>query len=354
MDRHVYPNKTYWCHNGYHLAEDRANGSENGARSGAQTLVLLATPLNCLVLQDLYERPKRMAELRRGVGFPPQTTLRAQLKRLMEVGAVEAHRDSEFPGVLDYELTPCGRELLFVIATLEHWLEDAPDGPLSLGSSAAKAVIKALAEGWSTRMLRALAVTPRSLTELDRVIESVSYPSLERRLAAMRAVGQLEACDAAAGRGTAYAITDWMRHAIAPLVAAASWEQRRQPDTAPPITRADTEAAFLLTLPLLSVPSDLDGDCRMAVEVTECEEHGLAGVIAHVEGGQVVSCATQLEGKPTSSALGPAPAWLDAVIDHDLQGLELSGDRDLARELVGGLHQTLFGLNSSRDQRILK
>ncbi len=38
-------------------------------------------------------------------------------------------------------------------------------------------------------MLRALAAGSLSLTELDRLIGALSYPSLERRLVAMRLAG---------------------------------------------------------------------------------------------------------------------------------------------------------------------
>jgi len=169
------------------------NGSENGARSGAQTLVLLANPIVVAVLQALSEGSKPQSELRQVAGSPAQTTLRAQLRGLEEIHTVEGRRQNSFPGVREYELTATGRELVAVLSVLERWLAAAPEDPLPLGSTAAKAAIKALAEGWSTRMLRALAAGPLSLTELDRVIATLSYPSLERRLTAMRLVSLVEA-----------------------------------------------------------------------------------------------------------------------------------------------------------------
>ena len=60
--------------------------------------------------------------------------------------------------------------------------DNAPEGPLALGSSTAKSAIKALVEGWGTNMIRALAARPLSLTELNGLISGLSYPSLERRL----------------------------------------------------------------------------------------------------------------------------------------------------------------------------
>lgn len=323
------------------MATSTGNGSGIGARSGAQTLVLLATPLNCLILQALSEGPRQQAELRRAAGSPAATTLRAQLKRLAEIGAIEKHRRNRFPGVLEHELTTAGRDLLFVAATLERWLGAAPKSPLPLGSSAAKAAIKALTEGWSTTMLRALAAGPLSLTELDGVIGSLSYPSLERRLGAMRLAGQVEP-QRGDGRSTPYAVTEWLRHGVAPIAAAARWERRHLASTTAPVGRLDVEAAFLLAVPLLQLPAELSGSCRMAAELSNGRKRRLAGVMVEVEQGSIASSTTHLHGKPDAWALGSAVAWLDTVIEDDASRLGLGGDCDLARALLSGLHGVLF------------
>jgi DNA-binding HxlR family transcriptional regulator len=309
-------------------------------RSGAQALTLLAAPLNVLILQALADSPKRQAELRLIAGSPAQTTLRAQLKRLVEIGALAKHRRNRFPGVLEYDLTAPGRELLFVAATLERWLDRAPDGPLPIGDSAAKAAIKALAEGWSTTMLRALAAGPISLTELDRLIASLSYPSLERRLGAMR-LARLVERRAGHGRGTPYAVTGWLRQGMAPITAAVRWERRHIPRAATPIGRIDVEAAFLLAMPLLTLPAELSGSCQMTAEISNGRKR-LAGVVVDVRESRVASCATQMQGNPEAWVLGSINAWLAAVIDQDTAQLELGGNGGLARALLKGLHGELF------------
>lgn len=322
------------------MTANTVNGSGNGARSGAQTLVLLAAPLNHLILQALAERPKQQEELRRETGSPPQSTLRAQLKRLVDLGAIEKHRRNRFPGVLDYELTASGRELLAVAGSLEQWLWRAPDGSLSLGDNAAKAAIKALAEGWSTTMLRALAARPLSLTELDRVISALSYPSLERRLGALRLAGLVEPRPSD-GRGTPYAVIDWLRQGVGPLAAAARWERRHLSQLSPPIGPIDIEAALLLAVPLLSLPAELSGTCRAAIHLPNGKRH-LVGVVVVVADGEIASCSTSLEGDHSAWALGSISAWLSAVVEHDVDGLELGGDCALASALVEGLHRALF------------
>ncbi len=304
---------------------------------------MLALPLNVVILHALSGGPRKQAELRQEAGSPAQTTLRALLKRLIAIDAIDKRRRDRFPGVLEYELTAAGHDLLFVASTLERWLGRAPEGPLPPGSNAAKAAVKALAEGWSTTMLRTLAAGPLSLTELDRVIGSISYPSLERRLAAMRLAGQVEACPSTE-KGTPYAVTAWLRRGVAPLAAAVRWERRHLPLTTTPIGRLDTEAAFLLALPLLQLPAGLSGSCRMAMEIPNGAERRLAGVTIEVRNGTIASCATQLEGSPDAWALGPPTAWLDAVIEHDSEHLELGGDSRLAGAALDALHAELFGV----------
>jgi DNA-binding HxlR family transcriptional regulator len=329
------------------LAANTVNGSGNGARSGAQTLVLLAVPLNSAILQLLAEGPRQQTELRRETGSPPQTTLRAQLKRLVEIGAIEKRRRNRFPGTLDYELTEAGRDLVPVIHALEGWLDEMPDGTSSLGGMAAKAAIKALAEGWSTTMLRALAAGPISLTELDGVISSLSYPSLERRLSAMRLAGQVRACPGN-GRTTRYAVTGRLRRGVGPLIAAARWERQHLPQATPPLGRLDVEAAFLLAVPLLELPAALSGVCRMAVEITSGARQHLAGVTIEVRSGEVVSCVTQIEVGADAWAQGSPSAWLDALMQGDSGRLERGGNSALTRTAVEGLRGALFGFASGK------
>jgi DNA-binding HxlR family transcriptional regulator len=302
---------------------------------------LLASPLNGTVLQTLRDGPRRLVDLRRECGSPAQTTLRAHLKELEGVRAIEKRRRDRFPGALEYELTPPGSDLLFVVAAVERWLTHAPDGPIAYGSGEGKAAIKSLIEAWSSTMLRALAARPLSLTELDSVISGLSYPSLERRLGAMRLTGQVEACDGN-GKGTPYAPTPWLRRGIAPLAAAAGWERRHLPEDSIAISRIDTEAAFLLTLPLLQLDSRHSGSCRLGVVMSDGTKRRLVGAMAFVEGGQLRSCTVRLDRDADAWATGTTSAWLHAVVTADSDGLELGGDQQLARGFVDGLHAVLF------------
>jgi len=296
-------------------------------------------PINVHAIQALTEGPKPLMDLRREAGSPPATTMRGHLRTLATKGIVERRSQTGFPGALDYELTDTGRDLLQVIDALRIWLEDAPGRPIEPGSVAAKGAIKALVEGWSTSMVRALAAKPLALTELDRLISGINYPSLERRLGAMRAAGQIEAVPGR-GRGTPYMVTPWLRKAVAPLAVAARWERQHLAEEAAQIGRIDGEAAFLLAIPLLSLTEDVSGTCRLAIEVGNGDR--LAGVLVKVENGRIVSCATNFQGEASAWATGSVSAWLRAVIDHDADGLELGGDGQFARALLDGLNSSLF------------
>ena len=337
----LYPTKTDCCNNCVCLTGSTVNGSGNAARSGAQALLLLADPLKVAVLHSLSTGPKRQLELRREAGSPAQSTLRAHLKSLEEVGAIARQRRNAFPGTVEYELAKPGEELLFVAATLERWLEAAPDGALALGTDAAKAAIRALADGWSSTMLRVLAAGPFPLTELDRLIGAFNYPSLERRLAALRLAGQVKA-QASNGPGTPYAATPWLREGVGPLAAAALWERRHMPRSAQPIGRIDAEAVFLLTAPLLNLPEGLSGSCRTAVELPSSDGPHLAGAVVAVEQGRVKTRTSRLQGTTDAWAVGPPTAWLDAMVHGDADGIEVGGDCRLARALLESLHETLF------------
>lgn len=293
-----------------------------------------------MILRQLENGSMRLVDLRRECGLPAQTTLRAYLRELEGVGAVAKRRRNHFPGALEYELEPAGTDLLFVANALELWLRQAPEKPLVFGTGEAKAAIKALIEGWSSTMLRALAAGPLSLTELDRLIAAVNYPSLERRLAAMRLTGQVKACESK-GNGTPYVVTDWLRRGVAPLAAAARWERSHLPADSVPVGRIDTEAAFLLSLPLLRLEPELSGSCRMGVEMRNGQKRGLVGATAYVDRGQVSSSA-HLESDANAWATGSASVWLQAVVGADLDRLEFGGDQRLARALLDGLHRTLF------------
>lgn len=313
--------------------------SRGRRRAGAHLLSLFATPLNGLILRALAEQPLSSAALREAIVWPAPSTLRGNLEDLAALGALAVHPREGKSNQYDNSLTALGEELLDVADAAEAWLMKAPAGPLKLGDGASKAAIGALVDGWDAAIVRALAPRPLALVELNDLIPGVSYPTLSRRLAAMHLVGQVERCKLEGPRRV-YRVTDWLRRAVAPLGVAARCELRHLRETAAPVTWVEVESAFLLTMPLVSLPEAIGGVCTLAVD-TGASNAGsrLAGAQVEVHGGQVVSCSTRLVDNPSTWVLGTVEGWLDAIIDGRLDRLRFGGEEpDLAASLIQSLH----------------
>jgi DNA-binding HxlR family transcriptional regulator len=319
-------------------------------RTGARVLSLFSTPLHGLVLRALAGGPMRLSDLRKEVGGPPQTTLRGHLSTLIGMGALEKRRRDGKPSMVDNALTPVGLELLFVADVLEQWLARAPAGALELESEAGKAAIKALISGWNSTMLRALAARPFSLTELDNLITAFTYPALERRLSAMHLAGHVGAIQGD-GKGTPYAVTEWLRQGVSPLLASARYERRHLPTETAPLSRIDIEAILLLAIPLVALRRNISGICQLTVESGNDSRWKAAGVRVVVERGKIVTCSSKLELTPPTSIRASAGDWFDAIMDGNSDQLQTDGDRTLALGLVNGLHREFFPPSPRPPQR---
>jgi DNA-binding HxlR family transcriptional regulator len=309
-------------------------------RAGAQTLTLLGTPRVFLILKSLGEGPKARLALRRDAGLPAQSTMRGHLESLEEIGAIVQRKSGSSPNALEYELAQPGQELLAVAASLERWLAEAPT-KLELGGIAAKAAIKGLVDGWATSIVTTLAAAPMSLTELDKQISAVSYPTIERCLETMRLAEQLEV-GFRGSRGTPYELTSWLRRGLTPLALAARWEHRHQPHGVASLNQGDIDGALLLGRPLFKLDG-LDGVCELAVKIPEGKhQYPIPGVL-EIRDGEMVFGAVPAEVKPDARASGTMDTWFATLIDADPRGLTMSGDRDLAGGVFDCLHKGLFG-----------
>lgn len=309
-------------------------------RTGSHVMSLLAVSLNVQVLEALDERPLALAELRRQIGHPPVTTMRSYLRRLTALQVVDRRQEADFPGSVSYAITDPGKDLLAVTAVLRRWLVEAPAGPIELGDLTSKSVIKALVDGWDTGIIRALAARPLSLTELDRVIPTVTYPALERRLTAMRQMGLIEPDPECNGRVVRCRVTDWLRRAVGPLTAAVGWERRSCPEAAAP-GKLDAEATFLLAAPLLDLPAALQGSCRLAVEFRQGSELAFAGATISIVEGKVDSCVSRIEGTPDAWVTGSVLDWFRWVRGSEHR-IELGGELSVARALADGFRDALM------------
>jgi len=316
------------------------------AGAGSSVLALFANSLNAEVLRVHAEAPQRVSKLHGRIGWAAETTLRAAVATLVEAGAL-ANAEGSFYAV-EHRLTPAGEEMLFVAEVLEAWLAKAPGGPIAPNSKAARSAVKSLTEGWNSTLVPTLASRPHSLRELDDLIPEVDSPALARQLTKMRSSRQIDR-PRGAGSTTPYEVTEWLRRAIAPLAAAARCERRHLRAETAPINGVEVEGAFLLTLPLVTLPATAGGSCVLAAHTGAAEPSGsrqdpLAGVTARVERGRVAACASDVGEQPETWALGTPEAWLEAVIDGNRETLRFGGAMpQLPLALAKGLHRELFG-----------
>jgi DNA-binding HxlR family transcriptional regulator len=315
-------------------------------RTGARALSVLAAPLHVHILKALEEGPKGLLDLHREVGSPPQSTMRVYTRTLEELGVLERRRQNEFPATAAYSITAAGESLLKVADLLQEWLLAAPDGPVLLGSMAAKSSIKALVGGWSSNIIRAVAARPLSLTELNVLIPKISYPTLERKLSTLRSARLVEP-QPGGGRGTPCGPTVWLRQAVVPLTSASAWERKFASETTDAVGRLDVEAALLLSAPLIEMEPGASGKCRLSVEIRGGSHPALAGAIVGVDEGKVTSCTSRLDGEAEASASGSVLAWMRQMNGGPSGQLEMAGDLSLAMAVSNSLRD-LRGVLASK------
>ena len=113
-----------------------------------------------------------------------------------------------------------------------------------------------------------------------------------------------------------------------------------------PIDALDVEAGFRLSLPLLELPRELSGMCRLGLNLEEdASARAMTGVTARIEQGRVISC----HGGPRQEGQRLGGRHRRRLARHrDRAGREAGADR--RRPLAGprpcstALHKTLFGV----------
>jgi hypothetical protein len=281
-------------------------------RAGAHVLLLAASPIHRGILRKVLERPLEMA-----------------------------------PGEV-YRVSDGGREMLYVAFVVEQWLGSAPRGALVFDSGDADSAVTALAEGWSATVVHMLAREPMAFAELEVAIkdgaaEQLSREELARLVKTMQRCAQIVALPGGAGEPM-YAMTDWLRAGLAPLIASARLERRNPMEGMQPIDELDVEAGFRMALELVELPPQLTGTCRLGFNLDDAEEQPMTGVTARIDQGRAVACRQGLDQKADAWASASATDWLDTVIEPDTKKVRTGGDAWLTKALVEAFHQTLFGV----------
>jgi DNA-binding HxlR family transcriptional regulator len=310
--------------------------------AASRSLSIFTSALSARVLYAFAEGPLTSGELEETLGWAPQSSLRASIAKLIELGALARTATDQRSQGAPLELTEAGQELLPVVTALERWLADSPAGPISIEDPAAQGIVRTLTAGWDSTVVRVLAERPHSLIELSATISALNYPTLKRRLAKLRSTQLVVPVQTASGR--AYEASEWLRRAVVPLTVAGRWERRHE--AGQPIAHTEVEAAFMLALPLARLPARASGTCGLAVLTSEegdDSKRGVAGVALEVSEGEIVSCSADAAGGQPTWALGTVNAWHDALLDGRAGALRVSGAKPrLANGIVKALHTALF------------
>jgi DNA-binding HxlR family transcriptional regulator len=315
---------------------------------GASTLSALAVPLNVQILMTLADSSRSASDLLAAVGDPPRSTSHKRLRELTDLGALHRSRQRQFPRQVNYELTSTGERMLDLAASLERWLAGAPGGRIALGTQSAKRMVDTLAAGWKSLIVAALVDRPYSLTELDRRVDSVPYPSIERRLVALRETGLVRVASVDA-KGTPYEATEWLRRAAEPLLTAASFELNPAEET--DALTDEVRAALLLVMPLLQLPPRSEGTLVIAIlpGQVDAQTRDPEGATLLIRGGRVAVSTPEIDESAPTWALGTPGFWLDAVLTGEIDQLRIGGEApQLGTDLATGVHRGLLALGSGR------
>ena len=315
-------------------------------RAGSRVLSVFESPLNTKVLRAHADGAKRLAELQEKIGWSAPSTLRSAVGHLCEIGALTRRHLADSSYGVATGLSPFGEEMLLVADEIDAWLALCPTGAIPPGGEAAKVAVKALAGGWNSSLIQALAGAPHTLAELSELIPDLSYPALERRLSWMRSTGQIAPAQHE-GRGTPY------RHRLAAAgggpdrhggrcerrhlgEASPPGHQRRGRGRLSPGGAARSAAALSSRAPACLQPRPTRSTGR--------PDRRLAGVDRRGRAGRGRRPADAAIGTRRPGRSATPDTWLDAVIDGKIGGLRIGGSNpQLALDLVAGLHPRSSG-----------
>jgi len=105
-----------------------AAGTEPRLCPIADALEVVGERWALLIVRELFRHQHRFAAIAHHTGAP-RDVLSARLRSLVDAGVVERRRYSERPERFEYHLTPAGRDLGPVLASLIQWGERHRPGP---------------------------------------------------------------------------------------------------------------------------------------------------------------------------------------------------------------------------------
>ena len=279
------------------------------SRAGARMLLEIAAALDYRGMYELaIEGIPAMPPAPPGSLPSPEELAEQQERELAEFRAAreeESEQERLAEANRKYTLTPLGLDKARCLQALKRWLGERPGGPPP-PERLVRDALGPLLCGWSGTIVHALAPEPATLDELDRAVTPLDREELHEHIGRMARSG-IAAVEAEAGSGPArYALTDWGRAAIGPIVAAVHYERRHDEELTLAPDVLDVEAGFQMALPK---GSDVNVATHLMKDVFE----------GSVDGVVIVSNDSDLK-LPIAVARDRVPVGLVTPTDQHLAG----------------------------------
>lgn len=317
---------------------DQTAGSsrDRAPQPGDVALALLGDEWTVALIGELAKGPLSAAELERRLRPIAHAPLVERLKDLSLREIVVRERRSGGASRAQCALTERGRGLAKIVAEAARFeterLGSAAGRPP--GGGAGAQTLSLVADGHNRAIGRTLAHGPLSGAEIERTLPGAAHASLSRRLHDLEQMGAVTVRRETSGR-SACELSAYGRRLALLALHAASWERCwASPDAQQP---SDVGGLVHVIAPLARISRRFAGACRLHVQAPAGEPPiDLAVGAGRVE-ALVLPPSTHFDGHARAAAL----AWDRALLDGDLGGIEVEGDRALLSAVVAALNTAL-------------
>ncbi|HEX6781139.1 MAG TPA: winged helix-turn-helix transcriptional regulator [Solirubrobacterales bacterium] len=292
--------------------------------TGASGAILLALDEGAMQTKVLTQRIR---------GYTARTVYR-YLPRLAQAGAVERDDRPGGPARVVHTLSQRGGNELcdlinrFATASMTH----LPGGQIE---PRAWAALGLLADFWEAGVVDELSQGPRSLAELARRLEALSYHQLNRRASRLEAFGFFGESGRVERRG--YVLTDKARRTMGLIAGLGRWRRRHLAGEG--LSVAEMTTVLRVSLPLARLPHRPGKTMRVTVKGGAGDsprelwaEVGGDGAVAVAEAG-VSACDCWAEGSVDN--------WMAALIDGKPPARS-GGDAEMVSDCLTSLYEKLW------------
>jgi DNA-binding HxlR family transcriptional regulator len=302
-------------------------------------LALLGDEWTAALIGELAKGPLSATELERRLCPIAHAPLVERLKDLSLREIVVRERRSRGASRGQCALSERGRGLAEIVAEAARLETEQPGSAVgrAVGGGAAGALALSLvADGHNRAIGRALAHGPLSGAEIERKLPGAAHASLSRRLRELERVGAVTVRREPSGR-SACELSAYGRRLALLALHAASWERCwASPDAQPP---SDVGGLVHVIAPLARISRRFAGACRLHVVAPTGEPPIDFAVCAGRIEALPLTPSTPFDAHGRAAAL----AWDRALLDGDLGGVEVEGDRALLSAAVVALSTALHG-----------